>query len=85
MDGISTGISRRGFVLGGVTAGVAAMAAGGLDTSIVGPIRGYACRRGFQLFHVLLISSSSGASRMQLRCKGGSFPFGSNPFWLSGS
>lgn len=45
MDEISTGISRRGFVLGGVTAGVAAMAAGGLDTSIVGLIRGYACRR----------------------------------------
>ena len=50
MDEISTGISRRGSVLGGVTAGVAAMAAGGLDTSIVGLIRGYACRRGFQLF-----------------------------------
>ena len=26
------------------------VAAGGLDTSIVGLIRGYACRRGFQLF-----------------------------------
>ena len=61
MDEISTGISRRGFVLGGVTAGVAAMAAGGLDTSIVGLIRGYACRRGFQLFHVLLISSRAAA------------------------
>lgn len=60
MDGISTGISRRGFVLGGVTAGVAAMVAGGLDTSIVGLIRGYACRRGFQLFHVLLILKSRG-------------------------
>lgn len=30
MDEISTGISRRGFVLGGVTAGVAAMVGGGL-------------------------------------------------------
>ena len=50
MDEISTGISRRGFVLGGVTAGVAAMAAGGLDTSIVGLIRGYACRRGSNFF-----------------------------------
>ena len=60
MDEISTGISRRGSVLGGVTAGVAAMAAGGLDTSIVGLIRGYACRRGFQLFHVLLILKKPG-------------------------
>ena len=33
------------------------VAAGGLDTTIVGLIRGYACRRGFQLFYVLLISS----------------------------
>lgn len=33
------------------------VAAGGLDTAIVGLIRGYACRRGFQLFYVLLISS----------------------------
>ncbi|PWM46321.1 MAG: hypothetical protein DBX56_06985, partial [Coriobacteriia bacterium] len=30
------------------------------DTSIVGLIRGYACRRGFQLFYVLLISSYEG-------------------------
>ena len=36
------------------------VAAGGSDTSIVGLIRGYACRRGFQLFHVLLISSCTG-------------------------
>lgn len=39
------------------------MAAGGSDASIVGLIRGYACRRGFQLFHVLLILSWEGMSR----------------------
>lgn len=33
------------------------VAAGGSDTAIVGLICGYACRRGFQFFYVLLISS----------------------------
>lgn len=38
------------------------VAAGGSGTSIVGLIRGYACRRGFQLFHVLLVSSLQDAT-----------------------
>ena len=49
------------------------VAAGGLDTTIVGLIRGYACRRGFQLFmscsYRLMCASSFQSAQRVLRCR----------------
>ena len=60
-----------------------------MDTSIVGLIRGYACRRGFQLFYVLLISSlQRGCTEWRYKWANNRWPFlrsimGCNVYTLS--